>query len=77
MQVIEKRRARGLVLVSRILVWVTATLLAALGGLFTIEGISGPGDTAPELYIAPGVAGLLMALVLAIVGWSLRNSDTA
>ena len=57
--------------------WITAALLAALGGLFTVEGISGSGDTARELYLVPGVIGLLMAVVLALVGWSLRDSDAA
>jgi uncharacterized membrane protein len=76
MQELEKPRASRLVLATRIVVWLTAALLAALGGLFTIEGVTGSGDTAPELYIVPGVGGLVMAVVLALVGWSLRDSDT-
>jgi len=75
MRKVEKPRASRLVLAPRIFVWLTAALLAALGGLFTIEGITGPADTAPELFIVPGVGGLLMAVVLALVGWSLRDSD--
>jgi hypothetical protein len=72
----EKPSGRRLLRTSRILVWATAALLAALGGLFTVEGITGPGDTARELYLVPAVIGLLMALVLAIVGRSLRDPDT-
>jgi hypothetical protein len=65
MQSAEEPSARRLVTASRILVWITAALLAALGALFTIEGISGPGETARELYLVPGAIGLLMAAVLA------------
>lgn len=76
MQKFEKPRAARLVFASRILLWLAAALLAAVGSVLTIEGVTGPGDTAPELYIVPGVGGLLIAVVLALVGWSLRDSDT-